>query len=340
MKRKAINKSVFIIFILLIPFLKVNSQETEKYKTFELLNIIRGGSNIEVDPGELSKDGEKYYFSGYDVNRDCGVVIVYQLQNNGEYEELERFDLNPNDEHKLAGQISVTDDELTIVFTGSLNNTWENNDLYIGNRIGKNDSFEISKLDELNADGEPDAYPWISGDGLRIYFTRNNIVYYSQRNSRRNKFNTPSPVRVSTDDIGDVISCWLTNDEKTIYFISGNIVYKANRKNLNKGFGKPELVTDEFSELGFISAFCISEKNNLAFMYYSGDSFNSINNKDTSSKSEYYKFISDDDTQDQDEYYGEDEYNDEYYDDEYYGDDDYYDEYEPNICILIIRLLQ
>ena len=52
----------------------------------------------------------------------------------------------------------------------------------------------IRYLTEINADNQADAYPWLSDDGLRIYFVQRpdslpvSLMYYAERNSVQDEF--------------------------------------------------------------------------------------------------------------------------------------------------------
>jgi hypothetical protein len=47
---------------------------------------------------------------------------------------------------------------------------------------------------QINEPGVAEAYPWISADALRMYFTKNNEIYTSERNGRYEEFGKPHKV--------------------------------------------------------------------------------------------------------------------------------------------------
>ena len=109
------------------------------------------------------------------------------------------------------------------------------------------DSFRA--LSELNTPNSGEAYPWISNDGLRIYFTRGSSIddqlMYSERNSIDENFSEPVPLSINHDLVGN-ISQWLTEDELDIYFFTREInnlmattLYHATRNNINDEFNEP-----------------------------------------------------------------------------------------------------
>src|SRR5262245_57800980 len=54
---------------------------------------------------------------------------------------------------------------------------------------------EVRVLDELNKEDKADAYPWISNDGLRLYFTQagreGDGIMVAERPDTYHPFNTP-----------------------------------------------------------------------------------------------------------------------------------------------------
>ncbi|MEA3478351.1 MAG: hypothetical protein U9R60_09250, partial [Bacteroidota bacterium] len=93
----------------------------------------------------------------------------------------------------------------------------------------------VRELSELNTDGA-DAYPWISSDGLRIYYTRGmyeNELYVAQRDNTTSYFNTPAEIPVS---VPDAFSCWLSQDELDMYFSDRYNIYYAHRDSINSNF--------------------------------------------------------------------------------------------------------
>src|ERR1700740_2129980 len=83
----------------------------------------------------------------------------------------------------------------------------------------------IRPLGELNTQ-YADAYPWISADGLRLYYTDggNNQIMYTERSNINSYFNAPT---VAPLTFAGAISCWLTQNELTMYISDGNAIYRA-----------------------------------------------------------------------------------------------------------------
>ena len=110
----------------------------------------------------------------------------------------------------------------------------------------------IRALTEINSSSQAEAYPWISSDGLRLYYTKSisssiNKIYYADRKSITDTFTNIIPISLNSDT-SSVISCWLTNDELNIYYLvnkTGNTrnLYHATRNSLNDNFSNPIIVS-------------------------------------------------------------------------------------------------
>jgi hypothetical protein len=87
---------------------------------------------------------------------------------------------------------------------------------------------------QVNEEGVAEAYPWLSADALRLYFTKENQIYMSNRNSRYEDFGKPA--RVEIDESGSVISTWLTNNELEMYTCYGRNIKVFHRNSLNEPF--------------------------------------------------------------------------------------------------------
>lgn len=99
-------------------------------------------------------------------------------------------------------------------------------------------------LDEINT-SSADAYPWISADGLRIYYTRNtggsNTLFMSQRATVADLFS--AGVALLPGYSGDEVGGWLSADELTLWFSSDQLIKRATRASLASAFGAPVTIT-------------------------------------------------------------------------------------------------
>jgi Tol biopolymer transport system component len=106
------------------------------------------------------------------------------------------------------------------VFSSNRAGTTEN-DLYSTSRSSASDSFgSITALTSLNSAKE-DVDPWISEDGLTIYFASNRAgtfdLYKATRSSTTVAFNAPAPLLINSVTEDDT-QPFLTSDGKDLYF--------------------------------------------------------------------------------------------------------------------------
>ncbi|GAB2807713.1 hypothetical protein GCM10027043_03460 [Ferruginibacter profundus] len=98
-----------------------------------------------------------------------------------------------------------------------------------------------------NAD-KCDAYPWISSDGLRLYFNSNRDgghgnIYFSQRSSADQPFETPHKAFPALENKYYAVS--LTADELTMVLtLEGYTLYIATRKSTSENFSTPKLIEE------------------------------------------------------------------------------------------------
>ena len=116
----------------------------------------------------------------------------------------------------------------------------------------------------INTKNECDAYPFLSADGLRIYFTTNRgkishgQIYISERRSVTEPFANPRPLSANLPD--PFYSSSLTADELTLYTAKDGKIYVAKRRSLKDDFSKPEPV--DLGKLGWTFAPGISPDGN------------------------------------------------------------------------------
>src|SRR5690606_9637075 len=96
-------------------------------------------------------------------------------------------------------------------------------------------------LTELNKDDNSEAYPFISDDGLRIYFTsgpfESSNIFVASREDASSSFS--EAVLLSENFPPGSHSSWLAKDELEIYFIHANQVYTSRRVHVSEKFPKP-----------------------------------------------------------------------------------------------------
>ncbi len=139
----------------------------------------------------------------------------------------------------------------------------------------------------LNAADAADAYSWLSKDGLRIYFTRDNSddeIWKAERKSLTEEFKDPVSVTVngiSSDN--DVFSCWLTDDEKTLFFVThrgGNgfttSLFRSTYDEVSKEFINPVKINLSGGDINetsyiFISGPSLTPDLKQLFVYYNDE---------------------------------------------------------------------
>lgn len=97
----------------------------------------------------------------------------------------------------------------------------------------------------VNKPGVADAYPFLSADGLRLYFTSNREgghgrFFISARKSTAEPFG--EPVILSKHLVDGYYAGSLTSDELTLCMVKSGKMYISKRKSLHSEFGEPILV--------------------------------------------------------------------------------------------------
>jgi len=154
---------------------------------------------------------------------------------------------------------------------------------YQSNILG---SLDISKfkngrdLGEINSADQTDAYPWLSADGLRLYFTQNfaekDQIVFANRKDIDSPFEGLTALNILASSI---TSGWFSADELTIFYIAGEpeggnnkYIFKALRSSRNEPFAEGEKIElkgeDDF---GFISGASLTQDGKQLFLYQSKD---------------------------------------------------------------------
>jgi hypothetical protein len=101
----------------------------------------------------------------------------------------------------------------------------------------------VRALTEINTVGSADAYPWISSDGLRLYFTNGlsgDHLVFTQRANTNSYFVTPTTIPIA---LYNPLSCWLSTNELDIYLSDGFHLYYAHRNSVLSPFDTPVNIT-------------------------------------------------------------------------------------------------
>lgn len=147
------------------------------------------------------------------------------------------------------------------------------------------DGQTIRAISEINDADNPDAYPWISANGLKLYFTKNlgegkDQLFVAERKSLNEAFDAPKSLNLHQNFEGrDIFSSWLTNDELHIYFVvrksnefykTGLTLYHAQRSDVNDAFSSPVLVQLNGEVSGFISSPSLTQDQSQLYLYNDG----------------------------------------------------------------------
>jgi hypothetical protein len=238
---------------------------------YTVFDSITSFSGI-VNPGQLSKDGLHYIFSITNGSRSR-IYVLNRPDTESAFSHLELIQGRINDTLIMQKNIQPTlsADGNTIVFVRNSTSSWGDNDLYIAVRQTFEMRFDsLRALTEINAPDKADAYPWLSPDGLRLYYTRADVddrIYFTERSSTDQLFQSPLPVSIPYE--GDIRSAWLTDDEKTILFTSSGAILKSTLI-APQTFDTPTVVVAEDAVASFVSgpSYCNNElyffKSNLS----------------------------------------------------------------------------
>lgn len=244
---------------------------------FRYSGVVNTGNEAMPLVGQLSKDGSKLYFTSQNIRGNKQLFVMKRNTSGEAFDKATRVAGVGDIEGYDIVMPTLSGDDKTLVFVSSTDGTQKGNDLFIAEKIADGYS-NIRSLSELNEPDKAESYPWISDDGLRVYFTKqkgSNIKFvHAERKSITDKFSAPKDLNISIPDINNNLSCYLSNDEKQIFILSGDRIYNATRKNIEDNFNEPiEIAAANNS--GFMNGIAISD--NTEEMYV----FNSIGFRNT-----------------------------------------------------------
>jgi hypothetical protein len=151
------------------------------------------------------------------------------------------------------------------------------NNQYFKNSIpflkSSNNYDSIRPLSEINNTTLGEGYPYLSSDGLRLYFIKGNgpKVYIADRISVDSLFNKPTPLFTGTDTLFSSSAVWLSPNELDIYTTGAyntDSIYRYSRANLSSNFGQPSAIalTGNTSH-SFIGGISISSNQSELYLY-------------------------------------------------------------------------
>jgi len=261
---------IITIFINSMVFSQTDLPSYFQYlENLEYISFVETPDYTELKPGQISKDGSKYYLPIIDTSK-CGKIYLYNTKSSGSINLGKIITLPAIEGYIFSGQVSFSGNGKHFVFTTNLGGYWSGNSLHYGIISGNStDSVVTRSMDEINSKKESESYGWLSSDALRLYYTFNDGIYVTRRKKVAHNFSTPKPMELEID--AEIISCWLTENECTIYLVtSGNEIYKATRKRKRKKFSKPELFTSELAKTRYIGSCSLSPNGEFLYVYSSG----------------------------------------------------------------------
>ncbi|MFZ4799634.1 MAG: T9SS type A sorting domain-containing protein [Bacteroidia bacterium] len=135
----------------------------------------------------------------------------------------------------------------------------------------------VRALNEVNSDSIGEAYPYISADGLRLYFSQgsnglSNLYYVSRNNTSQNFSNKQL---LSSNFPYNSLSCYLTNDELEIYFIKSSYLndslFYSSRSSISSVFAIPVSVSLQGSNHGFYKGPSLTPNKQELYLLYKFD---------------------------------------------------------------------
>ncbi|MBT8229251.1 MAG: PD40 domain-containing protein, partial [Bacteroidia bacterium] len=112
------------------------------------------------------------------------------------------------------------------------------------------ENYDLRPIDEINLNDHSDAYPWISDDGLRLYFCGNesgkdlSSIYLASRKDSDDPFDEPEVLSINIPGT-DNYSPFLSKDELTLTFAAripdgliSTSIYMATRDQKKEAFSQ------------------------------------------------------------------------------------------------------
>ncbi len=263
-----------ILFVVMLIFQQALLAQIAEYKMADTLYISHDGMNPA--PGQISKNNKNFYFTMENENTAEEFIYVMKRKKAGKPFSAPEKIKGVVNENPTPAQPSLTEDELAMVYVKVSNNTWTDNDIYIAYREKKSAEFsEFRTLSEMNSPDEADAYPYISPDGLNIYYVKGDYLYHSSRFDMGVKFSQASKVYFgdygSYADYSGIYGAWLSPDQLQIYFVYSSAIYAADRAYPDTEWSEPYVYCYPRTEDAFISGVSFSSDMKEMFLYVSYD---------------------------------------------------------------------
>ncbi len=271
---RTVKVSLIICFFYAWPAMAQSPYATQGKFTFR--RALAVPETFEIGPGQLSKDGDAFIVGLIDGDLENLVELhsdlyAYNVSPDAPPAPITAFNLNIPIDSMRAFQVTASKNEEHLVFVVNAYSGWNDNELAIASKQPNGSYGPVQLLSNLNDPLMSDAYPWISGDGMRLYYTRNFKLLYTERTSADAAFSDPVDVRFAGEVQLEIMSVWLSPDERSLFLVANNRIYRSQRKSSADIFSLPELYTDEFKDLYFISGVSFAPDKKNMYLYYSDE---------------------------------------------------------------------
>jgi hypothetical protein len=144
----------------------------------------------------------------------------------------------------------------------------------------RNFQLDSTRVSKLNVQNKAETYPFLSADGLRLYFTADRrgfpTIYFSDRKSINDHFSNSKPLTKHALD--SFYEASLTIDELSIYLFKDDTLYYSTRRSKKNKFSKPKLIP-EITDCHFAPAISPDGRELIAIKYWGCDSTMNHNNR-------------------------------------------------------------
>lgn len=262
---------IISLFVTALLFSSISvAQDYSHIEGFQFLGTIPIPDNHSANPGELSRNGKSFYLSVKDTSNNYRLLRYTRKKAGSLFSNSKQLKGALDIDTLRPSQPSTSANEKILIITHNDGSGWDGNDLYECKRKNKKkDPYALKPISALNT-SRSEAYPWVSANGLRLYYTGNDELMMSSRNSTSDEFGPGQILKFSSDINYDILSCWLPNDESAIYFVANNTIYMAKAQSTGL-FGEVTVYADAFDEEDFIAGLSFTNDMSELFLYSSGD---------------------------------------------------------------------
>jgi hypothetical protein len=139
-------------------------------------------------------------------------------------------------------------------------------------QINSSNGDSIRTLSEINNPLNADCFPWISGDGLRLYFVSGsdtNKLMFCSRNNTNSYFNTPTSIPGLNHPQQTACSYWLSSNELDLYILGGSAMTfsYSSRITTSSPFSTPISISLLGSNINLLQGPSLDITQNELFLY-------------------------------------------------------------------------